>query len=128
MIAAICGSVGSGARDRTVLNASRNAAASTWSSGCPMAVVAIARSSSIWACSSGLADSGFSLTRPPGESETGFTPALAHSGPYSRLTSSTKARRPNSSMRHSSVFTSALLPWPSLPITIALGSSSAPSS
>ena len=69
---------------------------------------------------------GSAERRRPARATSACTPTAAHSGPYSRLTSSTNARRPNSSIRHSSVLTSALLPWPSLPSTIAFGSSSAP--
>ena len=125
---AICGSVGSATPlSLIVCSASRSAAASIWLSGPPTAVIVTARSNSSWACSSGREASGLSRIPPPGSSATGVTPTAAHSGPYSRLTSSTSARRPNSSIRHSSVFTSALLPCPSLPRTIAFGSSRVPS-
>ncbi len=128
--AAISGSVGSlrvSQRALTVRSASRSAAASIWVNGPPSAVTVTARRSSSCACSSGREASGFNRTPPPGRSEIGLTPTASQSGPYSRLTSSTNARRPNTSRRHSSVLTSALLPWPSLPSTIAFGSSSAPS-
>ena len=78
----------------------------------PMAVLVTARSSSTCARSSGREASGFSRTPAPGTSEIGATPSASQSGPYSCLTSSTNARRPNSSMRQRSVLTSELLPWP----------------
>ena len=127
MIAVMSGSVGSRPTRRSVRRASRSPPASTCRRPSPIAVVAIARRSSIWACSSGRAASGFRRTPPPGDSEIGRTPTASQSGPYSRLTSSTNALRPNSSIRHRSVLTRELLPWPSLPITIAFGSSRAPS-